>query len=167
MPSFPVGANLKGGRNAAPVNAQLAREFYEPIIPVVMELHSQGLSLRAIARELEQRGIKPRQEFPQWSAAQVRRILCRGLGKPIDVKPDRSEPVYVEPDEPAPPAPPESPYIQLMLNGKPKGLFTKSQVQEMLGTRKITFDTLYFFPGMSGWRRVRELFGDRPTTAKT
>src|ERR1035438_6745026 len=98
MPKFPKGANLKGGRNAAPVLAEMAREFYAPIIPIVMELHNQGLSLRAIGRELDRRGIRTRQEsssafmgvdadckpiwdttINRWSAAQVRRVLARGL----------------------------------------------------------------------------------------
>src|ERR1700690_858048 len=79
MPTFPPDAHLKGGRNAAPVLAEMAREFYAPIIPIVMELHGQGLSLRAIAAELERRKIKTRYEWPRWSAAQVMRILARGL----------------------------------------------------------------------------------------
>src|SRR5450755_117583 len=79
MPAFPPGVHLKGGRNAAPVLAEMAREFYAPIIPIVMELHGQGLSLRAIAAELERRKIKSRWGWPRWSAAQVMRILARGL----------------------------------------------------------------------------------------
>jgi hypothetical protein len=77
MPGFPPGVHLIGGRNAAPVNAQLAREFYTPILPLVAELHRQGLSLRAIARELDRRGIKTRPEWDRWSATQVRRVLAR------------------------------------------------------------------------------------------
>src|SRR5260221_1255953 len=60
MPAFPRGVNLKGGRNAAPVLAEMAREFYAPIIPVVVELRQRSLSLRQIARALEQRGTRPR-----------------------------------------------------------------------------------------------------------
>ena len=58
MHGFPPGVHLIGGRNAAPYLRQLAREFYAPIIPVVVDLRRQGLSLRAIARELDRRGIK-------------------------------------------------------------------------------------------------------------
>jgi Recombinase len=87
MPEFPADAHLKGGQNAAPVLAQLAREFYAPIIPVVLELHGQGLSLRAIATELEQRGIKSRWGWPRWSAAQVRRVLARGLAAAAESPP--------------------------------------------------------------------------------
>jgi hypothetical protein len=93
MPTFPPGAHLKGGRNAAPVNRELAREFYEPIIPVVVELRRRGLSLRQIAAELDRRGIRTRQvgkyESPggemtalRWSATQVKRVLSRAGAVP-------------------------------------------------------------------------------------
>jgi hypothetical protein len=36
-----------------------------------VELRRQGLSLRAIARALGERGIKTRQEWDHWSAQQV------------------------------------------------------------------------------------------------
>lgn len=53
LPVATPGTGLQGDQNAAPVLAELAREFYAHIIPVVMELYGQRLSLRAIARELE------------------------------------------------------------------------------------------------------------------
>lgn len=75
---LPPGAQLKGGQAAAPVHAAAARAFYAPIAPVVLELHRQKLSLREIARELEKRGIRPRNGRPGgWSASQVRRVLLR------------------------------------------------------------------------------------------
>jgi hypothetical protein len=79
MPGFPPGVHLIGGRNAAVTNARLAREFYAPILPLVAELHRQGLSLRAIARELDRQGVKTRIQYPgqRWSATQVRRVLVR------------------------------------------------------------------------------------------
>jgi hypothetical protein len=79
MPAFPPGVHLKGGRAAAPVHAASAREFYAPLIPIVLDLHQQGLSLREIATELEERGIKPRLNYltGTWAAAQVRRVLMR------------------------------------------------------------------------------------------
>jgi hypothetical protein len=91
MPGFPPRGHLKGGQNAAPVNRALAREFYAPIIPIVVELRRQGLSLRAIARELDRRGIRTRQvgwykagasvmEVIRWSATQVKRVLARAAG---------------------------------------------------------------------------------------
>jgi hypothetical protein len=79
MPAFPPGANIKGGANAAPVLRALAAEFYAPIIPVVVELRQQGLSLRAIARELTARGVPLRNwgTAVPWSAQQVKRVLVR------------------------------------------------------------------------------------------
>jgi hypothetical protein len=90
MPAFPPGANIKGGANAAPVLRQVAAEFYAPIIPVVVELRQQGLSLRAIARELTARGVPLRymESLVPWSAQQVKRVLARAAA--------------IEPGEPAP-----------------------------------------------------------------
>jgi hypothetical protein len=65
---------------------QLAIEFYAPIIPVVAELHRQGLSLRAIARELQDRGIQTR-IWNKWSATQVRRVLQRAGVLPMPERP--------------------------------------------------------------------------------
>jgi hypothetical protein len=83
MPQFPPDAHLKGGQAAAPVNAELARQFYAGILPVVVELHGQGLSLRGIAVELDRRGIRPRLGYDgqRWSATQVRRLLSRAAGE--------------------------------------------------------------------------------------
>lgn len=80
MPAFPPGACLKGAQASIMSHVQLADEFYAPIIPIVAELRRQGLSLRAIARELDQRGIKTRQECACWNASQIRRVLARGVG---------------------------------------------------------------------------------------
>jgi hypothetical protein len=75
MPSFPPGVHRIGGANAAPVHAAARAEFYAPLLPVVAGLRARGLSLRAIAAELERQGIKTRQEWRHWSATQVRRVL--------------------------------------------------------------------------------------------
>ena len=92
MPSFPPGVHLIGGRKLAPVLRKAAADFYATIIPIVVELHRQGLSLRAIARELDRRGIRMRNAIGRhpddgrilwdnpdvlWNAAQVRRVLAR------------------------------------------------------------------------------------------
>jgi hypothetical protein len=77
MPRFPAGVHLTGGRNSAPVNRALADKHYAPILPVVADLRRQGLSLRAIARELERLGVPTRQEFGRWHARQIARILAR------------------------------------------------------------------------------------------
>lgn len=77
MPAFPPGVHLKGGKAGGETLAKLAREFYAPIIPIVQRLREQGLSLRAIARELEKQGIKTQQGWERWNATQVSRILQR------------------------------------------------------------------------------------------
>jgi hypothetical protein len=77
MPGFPPGVHRQGGAASAPVNAAIALEFYSPLLPLVADLRRQGLSLRAIASELERRGLRTRQEWPHWSATQVRRVLAR------------------------------------------------------------------------------------------
>jgi hypothetical protein len=106
MPKFPADAHLKGGRNAAESHRQAAREFYAPLLPLVAELRRQGLSLRAIARELDRRGVRTRQvgwvasvdgpDGPawseltpiRWSATHVSRMLERAAGEEgIDVAP--------------------------------------------------------------------------------
>jgi GYF domain 2 len=141
---FPPDAHLKGGRNAAPVLAAMAQEFYAPIIPIVLELHGQGLSLRAIARELDQRKIRTRigcyyksiwskrPRIIRWSAAQVRRVLIRSANQAI----------------------------QLWIDEATKGPFTKAQVKIMLDAQTVTRDTLFWRPGMAGARPLRELFGE-------
>lgn len=86
MPEFPPGTCQKGGAASRQVNIDSAREFYAPILPLVAELHGRGLSLRQIARELEARGIKTRQEWPHWSAMQVRRVVARATGRPWAAK---------------------------------------------------------------------------------
>lgn len=94
-PGFPPGVHLIGGRNGARAHAENADEFYAPIIPIVAELRRQGMSLRAIARELDRRGIRtrfdswyesegsgpPKPRIIRWNAAQVRRILIRAASR--------------------------------------------------------------------------------------
>lgn len=142
---FPPGVHLKGGRNAAPVHAEMADEFYAPVIPIVLELRRQGLSLRAIARELDQRGIRTRVgcyheptpdwtrtkvRIVRWSAAQVRRVLIRSANQAI----------------------------QLWIDGQATGPFTKAQVKNMMDAGSITRETLFSRPGMAEARPLGELF---------
>jgi hypothetical protein len=81
MPGFPPGAHHKGGQAAALTHRQLAAAFYRPLLPLVLALHRHGLSLRAIAGELDRRGVKTRMGCPEqsWSATQVKRVLARAL----------------------------------------------------------------------------------------
>jgi hypothetical protein len=76
VPSFPASVHLRGGRNAAPVNRAPADERYEPILLAAANLRRQGLSLRAIAREVERTGVPTRHGFGRWHARQVARILA-------------------------------------------------------------------------------------------
>jgi hypothetical protein len=155
MPAFPPGVHLKGGRNAAPVLAEMAREFYAPIIPIVMELHGQGLSLRAIAAELERRKIKSRWGWPRWSAAQVMRILARGLAAA------ESEPQVSQACATAPPAnqqtPPSAARIHLLIDHVDMGPFTDSQIEAMLNAGEITPETLFWRDGTEGWQPLHTI----------
>jgi hypothetical protein len=104
-PGFSPSAARKGSLAAALVLRRLAEQFYAPVLPVVVELRQQGLSLRAIAKELDRRGIKTRygtrtgwlpvrvgtawkytitfklvsESYSRWTAEQVRRVLKRAL----------------------------------------------------------------------------------------
>jgi hypothetical protein len=77
MPGFPAGASARGGATAAITHAAAAREFYRPLLPLVVELARQGLSRRAIARELTRRGVKMRSGWTSWHPTQVSRMLRR------------------------------------------------------------------------------------------
>ena len=151
MPTFPPGIHLKGGQNAAPVLAELAREFYAPIIPVVMELHRQGMSLRAIARELESRGIKPRYGYQAgWAAAQVRRVLTRGL-----TTAESPACSACETDDPASQKTPSAaPGIHLLIDQVDTGPFTSSQVAAMLDAGEITTETFFRRDRSAEWQRL-------------
>jgi hypothetical protein len=147
-PGFPPGVHLKGGQNSAPVHAEMADEFYAPIIPIVLELRLQALSLRAIARELDQRGIStrvgcyyefegsdppkpPKRRIVRWNAAQVRRVLIRSANQAI----------------------------KLWIDEQVRGPFTKAQVKIMLDARSVTRETLFWRPGMAEWLPLHQLFG--------
>jgi hypothetical protein len=80
MPAFPPGVHRKGGQAAASTHVAMAREFYGPLLALVAELRRSGLSLRAIAGELQRRGLKTRQGWKEWSATQVGRVLARAAG---------------------------------------------------------------------------------------
>ena len=58
-------------------NAEEAARPTALALPVIKPLYEQGLSLRAIARELAARGV-PTARGGQWAAVQVSDILRRG-----------------------------------------------------------------------------------------
>ncbi|HEY7427438.1 MAG TPA: hypothetical protein VH682_24605 [Gemmataceae bacterium] len=76
--AFPPGVAKKGGQAAAVANRQLADEAYLHLYALLAELRTQGLSLRAIAAELNARGERTRVWVKPWNAEQVRRVLKRG-----------------------------------------------------------------------------------------
>jgi hypothetical protein len=166
MPSFPPGACIKGGANAAPVLAEMAREFYAPIIPVAVELRGRGLSLRDIARELEQRGIQPRLGCRStWAAAQVRRILLRAGVTSTDgtvqdkvadqpTVPETAVPVSVACKSASPSSKGD---IRLWICGRLHGPYSEEQVKAMLESNEVTLSN-DFSVGLEAGRRLSELF---------
>ena len=78
MQAFPADAHRRGGAASAPIHREAAQRFYAPLIPLVVELHGRGLSLRKIAAELNRLGVSTRNFGPvHWSATQVSRVLAR------------------------------------------------------------------------------------------
>lgn len=67
---------LKGAQRAGVVVAQAAREAYADLLPTITELRTRGLSLQAIADDLNAQGHTTRRGKP-WNAVQVARVLSR------------------------------------------------------------------------------------------
>lgn len=61
-----------------------ADRFAGTVLPVIETLKAQGLGLRAIARELDHRGVKTARGG-QWAAATVRGILLRATQVPREM----------------------------------------------------------------------------------
>jgi hypothetical protein len=82
MPSarrqFPPGAAARGGAAAAVSNRKYADEHYAPLYGLLARLRAEGLSLAAIAAELNARGEKTRLTAGPWNPTQVGRVLARG-----------------------------------------------------------------------------------------
>ncbi len=120
-------STLPPRRLSSPQSAA-ADAFYASIIPIVLELHTQGLSLREIARELDKREIRTRQSsdatttrFLRWNAPQVRRILQRaGIATPQPSSPSRkpSAPALARPAA-AQPASAVAPVSEQQQHGSP------------------------------------------------
>jgi hypothetical protein len=94
------GAHLTGGRNAALTHRRDAEAFYRNVVPLVAQLRSEGLSLRAIAAELQRRGA-PARYGDRWSASTVRRVLARADCATTQTAPSGAE-ASAPPDEQAP-----------------------------------------------------------------
>ena len=67
-------ARKRGATHAGVVSHHQAKEAYRDIEPLLRELSQRGLSLRAMAREMNEMGHTTRRGKP-WNHVQVRRIL--------------------------------------------------------------------------------------------
>jgi hypothetical protein len=90
MPAFPEGASQKGAAATAVTNREQCRQADAEVAPLIVELRSQGLSLRAITAELTARHIKTRPGWSIWHARLVARILQRAAAR---VEPAESPPL--------------------------------------------------------------------------
>ena len=77
MKAFPEGASQRGAEAAAVTHREQCRQADAEVLPLVLELHGRGLSLRGIATALTAAAIPTRQGFPRWHVRQVARILAR------------------------------------------------------------------------------------------
>jgi DNA invertase Pin-like site-specific DNA recombinase len=69
-------ARMKGAHNSASAHTKAAAEAYADLAPVLAELRGKGLTLQAIADELNGQGHTTRRGRP-WNAVQVGRVLER------------------------------------------------------------------------------------------
>lgn len=69
-------ARMKGAQRASEARARNAAEAYADLTPTVSDLRGKGLSLQAIANELNTQGHTTRRGRP-WNAVQVLRVLGR------------------------------------------------------------------------------------------
>lgn len=76
VPALSPEARAEGAKLGAAANHRLAVEAYADLVPFVMTLRSQGLSLRAIAARLNEDGHSTRAD-KAWTAQQVRLVLKR------------------------------------------------------------------------------------------
>jgi len=61
---------------AAKARVEAAKEAYSDLVPLVAALHTEGLSLRAIAGKLNPQGHTTRRG-KKWNPVQVARVLLR------------------------------------------------------------------------------------------
>ena len=76
VPALTHTARSKGAKLGAESNHRRAVEAYADLVPFVVRLRSQGLSLRAIAARLNDEGHTTRTD-KAWTAQQVRLVLNR------------------------------------------------------------------------------------------
>lgn len=68
----------KGAMEAAKVHRDLAKQAYEDVLPLMIELREHGVSLNAIADRLNKEGI-PSRRGSVWYAMTVRNVLQRNI----------------------------------------------------------------------------------------
>jgi DNA invertase Pin-like site-specific DNA recombinase len=69
-------ARLKGTQRAAEAKSRAANEAYADLLPILTDFRARGLTLQAIAAELNVRGHTTRRGKP-WNPVQVARVLER------------------------------------------------------------------------------------------
>jgi hypothetical protein len=74
---FPPDASRKGADAAAKAHKEDADEHYRPLYALLLELRAKGLSLAAIAAELNARGERTGIFARPWNPTQVGRVLRR------------------------------------------------------------------------------------------
>jgi DNA invertase Pin-like site-specific DNA recombinase len=74
--SLTAQARINGAAASSKVRSKVATEFYADLVPLVHELRAGGLSLQAIAHELDSRGHVTR-TGKAWNTVQVHRVLQR------------------------------------------------------------------------------------------
>ena len=70
---------VAGNAASAAVRGDRADAFARDVAPIVAELQASGLSLRAVATELERQGVRTPRGGTAWTAAAVQRVLARGV----------------------------------------------------------------------------------------
>jgi hypothetical protein len=77
MPGFAPEVARRGCIAAAQENRRLRQEHDASLLPVIVELRAQGMSLQEIGTQLTLRGFVTRQGLHYWDRRQVLRILRR------------------------------------------------------------------------------------------
>src|SRR4051794_32744326 len=72
------GGPVPSAAVAAAARQEKADAFAARVLPTIRQLQGQGLGLRAIARELCERGILTASGGRAWTATTVRNVLARG-----------------------------------------------------------------------------------------
>src|SRR5262249_23030859 len=65
------------GAISGPVIVEMEKVFQDAVAPIVLALRAEGKSQRAIARELNERGITTPSGVGEWDHSMVRRVLAK------------------------------------------------------------------------------------------